>query len=388
MKRTDIIIVVTLAITPFCNAPAFKDMLSANPKKNRCAITYRLESWRRLGDNIITYCKAKLLARAYAIPILCKPFPYSDQFVFHTKELFLMPEDAKKFEKVMPIDTIAQLEEGLKNGQSILFESHFLTQTPWLYVYSRENPDFEEEIKKMLTPVIPIEPLPKPQSVVTVAVHVRKGGGFDMPLASTQEYAIDEKHIEGIYLKKDSPPNSCTDIWPLKWPIGPIFIEEVKKLTHKKNHFSDYTWPVKFPPDQYYIDQIKELAKMLPERNLLIYLFTDDPKPQNIMQRYSDALAKYPRIIFSFRPSGNHHTKNVMQDLFSITECDCLISASSSFAHAAQVLGNHSIMMMPIHAITFPDKIFMNKVAVFGMNNVYDLENRKIFYKEIVHKLK
>lgn len=361
---------------------------SFNAKKGRCAITYKLESWRRLGDNIITYIKAKIFACCYDIPLLCKAFPYSDQFAFSTKEVFLTDKDEKNYEKIVPIDRISDFEEALKTGQSILFECHFLTESPWLYKYSRENPNFEKEIKMMLSPIIPLEQLAKPESVVTVAVHVRKGGGFDMPLASLQEYDITQEHIEGIYLKKKSMGDCCTDLWPLKWPIGPIFIEEVKKLQHKKTSFSDFVWPIKFPPDQYYIDQIKELIKIIPDRNLLIYIFTDDPNPEQIMHRYSKALQEYPRLIFSYRSTGNHHTKNVLQDLFSLASCDCLISANSSFAQVAQLVGNHSIIMIPLHAITFPDKIFMNKIAVFGMNNAYDLKNRTMFYNEISHKLK
>ena len=263
------------------------------------------------------------------------------------------------------------IEEALKSGESILFEVHFLSETPWLYAYSRQNQEFENTIKKLFTPIIKIDPLPKPQSVVTVALHVRKGGGFDMPLASQQEYTIDEP-ITGIYLKKNMPLNSNTDVWPIKWPAGFKYIEAVKNFTAKKTRFSDYVWPIKFPPDQYYIDHLKYLSDFLCDKQLLVYLFTDDPNPTDIVNRYSKALEDCPRIIFSYRETGNHHTKNVIQDLFALMQCDCLISASSSFAHVAQLLGNHSILIMPTHAITVPDKIVMNKVAVFGVNNASD----------------
>jgi hypothetical protein len=218
-------------------------------------------------------------------------------------------------------------------------------------------------------------------------VHVRKGGGFDRPLASAQEYTLDEP-VTGIYLRKNNPGGSCTHVWPINWPYGPKYIEEVKKMALIQNHFSDYMWPVKFPPDQYYIDQIKELAKMLPGKNLLMYLFTDDPNPEGIVARYSTALLEYPRIIFSCRQAGNHHTKNVLQDLFAIAQCDCLISANSSFSFAAQLLGDHSIIMIPNHALIMPDKIFINKVAVFGAINAANYQERKLFYNEVSHKIK
>ena len=362
MKRLILLLFLTIYFN--CTSNELKNLLSSKPQKTKCAITYRLESWRRLGDNIITYCKAKLLSITYGIPFYYKPFPYSDEFVLHAQEILLTPEIEKNYETIIPVNTMADLENGLKSDESILFESNFLTQTPWLYTYSRGHPEFEKEIKEKFSLMKPFEPLSKPENVVLVALHVRKGGGFDMPLGSQREYNIEDAAIRGIYLKKDSPSNSCTDIWPLKWPMGPIFIEEVKKFAHKKTHFSDYIWPIKFPCDQYYID------------------------PEAIMHRYSQALGDCPRIIFSYRKMGNHHTKNVLRDFFAIMQCDCLISASSSFAHAAQLLGNHSILIMPVHAITLPNKVIMNKVAVFGVNNAYDLENRKPFYNELVYKIK
>ena len=354
---------------------------------NKCAITYKLEGWRRLGDNITTVAKTEYFAQNCRLKFIYKPFPYSDQFKLHQTETQLTKEIEQRFSKIVKVNKIADIEEGLKTGEAILFEAHFLSETPWLYAYSRQNANFENRIKDMFTPLIHIDPLPKPEGVVTVALHVRKGGGFDMPLASQQEYDLND-HIEGIYIKKNAPPNSCTDIWPIKWPAGHKYIEAVKKFAEKKNHCSDYVWPIKFPPNQYYIDHLKYLSDFLATKQLLVYLFTDDPNPESIVTRYSEALRFYPRIIFSYRQAGNHHTKNVLEDLFAIMQCDCLISASSSFAHAAQLLGNHSILIMPTHAITLPDKILMNKVNVFGVNNAQDRAQRALHSSELVYKIK
>jgi hypothetical protein len=356
-------------------------------KTYHCAITHKVEAWRRLGDNIITVCKTQYFAEHCGLKIIYKQFTYADQFKFSETGTFLTDELQKQYSKIVPVNRMQDIEEALKSGESILFEVHFLSETPWLYAYSRQNQEFENTIKKLFTPIIKIDPLPKPQSVVTVALHVRKGGGFDMPLASQQEYTIDEP-ITGIYLKKNMPLNSNTDVWPIKWPAGFKYIEAVKNFTAKKTRFSDYVWPIKFPPDQYYIDHLKYLSDFLCDKQLLVYLFTDDPNPTDIVNRYSKALEDCPRIIFSYRETGNHHTKNVIQDLFALMQCDCLISASSSFAHVAQLLGNHSILIMPTHAITLPDKIIMNKVAVFGVNNASDSNKRTLHHSELSYKIK
>ncbi len=370
-------------------AQEFEKLLFQQPyKKIPHAITYKLENWRRLGDNITTFCKAASISYLYKIPLLYKPFSYSDQFIVHQQQTHLSPEIENKFRKTIAIDNIDQIKEHLDSTQPILFECHFLTIMPWLYTFSREHPDFEAHIKKLFTPITPVTPLPKPQSVITVALHVRKGGGYDRPLGSQQEYYPNDKQCKGIYLYKNTPGNSCTDIWPISWPAGAMYFEAIQQLIFKKNNFSDYIWPIKFPPDQYYIDQLKELAQMLPGKNLLVYLFTDDPNPTGIMDRYSKALEDFPRIIFSYRQSDNHHTKNVLDDLFAMAQCDCLISASSSFAFIAQMLGNHTIIIFPVHAVTLPDKIFINKVGILNVQNSSNSTKRTLSYNEKTYKIR
>ena len=375
---------------------SFEELLIGTPQKNltnypSChAITFKVENWRRLGDVITTFGKAAYFR--YVLPKLTlyyRPFAYCDQFQLSQKERVLTPEIEKQFFKTIIVNSIEDITKNLASALPILFECHFLTQTPWLYTFSRQYISFEKELKTLFTPLEPINPLPKPEGVITVAVHVRKGGGFDRPLLSKQEYDLDtNKPVKGFYLFKNSPGNSCTDIWPIKWPAGKQFNEEIKKLVSIKNNFSDYIWPIKFPPDQYYIDQIKHLGQILPNKNLLIYLFTDDANPEAIIQRYSKALEDFPRIIFSYRQKENHHTKNVLNDLFAMAQCDCLISASSSFAFIAQIVGDHSIIIFPAHAITLPDKIIINKVGVITVNNALDSNKRTLSYDEIKYKLR
>lgn len=347
-----------------------------------CAITNGLEKWRRLGDNITTYSKTKYFSQKFNLPFFLSPFPYCEQFHLHTTETILTEEIQKKFSKIVLINKVEDII--INPPEPTLFVCHFLSPAPSMYAYCREDLNFEKEIKTLLAPLEFIEPLPKPENVITVAVHVRKGGGYDGPLASLQEYGPD-KPIKGIYLYKKNIPSSCIDIWPLQCAPGQIYIDETKEMLFKKNNFSDYVWPLKFPPDQYYIDHIKTLAQMLPEKNLLIYLFTDDPNPEDIVKRYTHALQNYPRIIFSYRNTGNRHDKNVLQDLFHMAQCDCILGALSSFASAAQLLGNHSIIIFPLHALTMPDKIFINKIGIITVENPLNPPLRKVNFKEFAH---
>lgn len=356
-------------------------------KTTNHAITYRIEEWRRLGDALTTVCKTLYFAQAFNLPIYFHDFPYFDQFAISQNAKMLTPEITHQYKKRISIQRQTDVSNNLDSSEPILFECQFLSETPVLYTLTHEYPDFGQKVKKAFTPLIEIPSLAKPPAVLTVALHVRKGGGFDKPLGSQQEYGPAHSLPKGVYLKKHSAPGSHDDIWAMRWPASALFIEAVKHYIYKKNNFSDYVWPIKFPCDQYYIDCLKELASMFPGKNILVYLFTDDPEPENIMERYSAQLHDYPRIIFSYRQKGNHHTKNVIEDLFSLTQCDCLISASSSFATVAQFLGDHQALMFPVWATSFADKIVITKTGVITLHGHENGEKQKIDYREIVQKI-
>lgn len=346
------------------------------------ALCYTIESWRRLGDAITTVCKTLYFAQTYNLPIYFQDFPYFDQFAISKEEKKLTQQIHNKFSKKILVSKAADIENNLNDKEPILFECHFLSETPLLYTLTQEYPEFGNSVRNLFRPLIEIPPLPKPPAVITVGLHVRKGGGFDRPLGSKQEYEAQQSLPKGIYLKKHYPQGSHDDLWHINWPPGLMYIEAIKQYLYKKNAFSDYIWPVKFPCDQYYIDQLKELSKMLPGKNLLVYLFTDDPDPEEIINRYSAQLKEYPRIIFSYRLKGNHHDKNVVQDLFSLSQCDCLISANSSFASAAQLLGNYQVMIFPVWATVFHDKIVINKVGIITIEQNKTTHYNNIHYRE------
>ncbi|NDD99733.1 hypothetical protein EB008_05520, partial [bacterium] len=50
------------------------------------AVTYDYDKKARLGDNLMCYLHAKWVSYKNGIPILYKPFPYSDLFTFDEVE--------------------------------------------------------------------------------------------------------------------------------------------------------------------------------------------------------------------------------------------------------------------------------------------------------------
>ena len=171
------------------------------------------------------------------------------------------------------------------------------------------------EIKKMIKPYKPLPEFNLPENIITVAVHVRKGGGFDAPLLSKQ----------------------------------------------KSPFYADQRWPTKFPPDQYYIDQIKQLSEMLGDPPLYVHIFTDHQKPTEIVERYRKAVSK-PNITYHCREEGNRHDRNILEDLFAMAKFDCLIRGSSHFSLSAQLIGNHMIVIHPKKAKWEGNKLIIEEV--------------------------
>lgn len=339
------------------------------------AITNGFEAWRRLGDNVLTVCKTKYFEHEFNLPYYFSTFYYFDSFHFSTKEKPLTDDIKNTFKKMIFINSAKDIIDNLSSTEPILFVCMYLSITPTMYEYVKNNPLFEQEIQQLFTPYESIKSLSKTSDQLVIAVHVRKGGGFDWPLASDQEFNLDIPLLKKneLYLHKKNVGMHCEDIWPLRCLPGPAYISETKHLAFKKTYYADYIWAIKFPPDQYYIEQIKTMISISHAKSVKIQLFTDDPNPENIVTRYKKALANVSATItFDYRKSENSHDKNVIQDLFTMTQCDGLISASSSFAFTAMILGNHSYIIYPEHAVTMQNKVIIDQIKVIHVENPKD----------------
>lgn len=168
-------------------------------------------------------------------------------------------------------------------------------------------------------PTTPMPIIEKNEQHITVALHVRKGGGFDKPLSTDQ---------------------------------------------NKGTQFSDQIWPTKFPPDHFYIEQLKTLRKLVGSNTILdVYLLTDDPDPTSLAQKYAQELND-PLLFFHYRDHDNNHQSNVVEDYYTMAQCDCLIRSSSLIAKAAQLLGNHRIILYPIHGYWDGNKVIIDPVGI------------------------
>jgi len=177
-------------------------------------------------------------------------------------------------------------------------------------------------------------------------VHVRKGGGFDKPLFSEQR--LDELDYN---LYSDWKPSA-----------------------KHKTTYCDCKYPFKFPPDKYYVDQIKKIYEILGDVPLHVHIFTDELNPSYIVNKYQQAVAHLD-ITFSSRPDGESYKTSIIEDLFAMTQFDCLIRSWSNFSFFADVLGDYILVTYPdsfcwkksvSHYQLIIDEVEVKKMVVFG----------------------
>ena len=257
------------------------------------AVTYGLGQGR-FGDKILAYVGAKWVSFKFNIPLFVKPFRYSSMLRFSREEKQYSKEIAKKFKKVILINS----EQGIIRHE----EDNVLFETKGVYFRISGYPQFRHtveymlqdqhlvtELKNMLQPVVPLPQVTLPQDKVTVAVHIRKGGGFDQPLSSIQYYRV--------------------------------------------RYYADKKFPLKFPPEQYYADQIKRISKLFDDAPLFVHIFTDDRNPLRLVDRIEKEVNRN-NITFSCRNRGNAHDAHVVEDFYNMARFDCLVRSSSNFAIA------------------------------------------------------
>lgn len=255
-------------------------------KNKPCAITWQ-PNGGRFGDDLASYCRTKWLSRELDIPLLCLPFPYSDQLMLHENEELCTAECRQQFSKIVQL--IKKPPYVLSKNNNTLYICRWKTEVTidWF------DQSFLIELKKNITPRYEIQKIEIPAEVVSIAAHVRNGGTF----------------------AADTP-------------------EEKERC------------PLRFVPEEFFIDQIERLAAMFPADNLYVYIFTDHPEPAKLAKKFTRALND-PRITFDYRKEDNSHKANVLEDFFSMMDFDCLIRPGSNFTRFVQRLGNNKVVIYP-----------------------------------------
>lgn len=295
------------------------------------AITYVPPSVEggRFGDHIVAYCKAKYFSLKYNLPLLYKPFHLSDKLTLHYKEIICSPAHIALFKRHVPVtcesDIINNLQPGtlfIANMYTSLEMNQPLQETSdsssvpyctffWIdEIYKKmiEEPEFGRMVRQMLQP---IAELPKPEipaGLISVALHVRRGGGFDGPLGTAQ------------------------------------YVDQISMTPEINSVTTDKKFPLKFPPEQFFVDQLIKLSELLDDRPLYVQLFTDDLHAPELLDRLKTRCHK-SNITWAYNPTV--WKNSTLEEIYAMTHFDCLIRSCSHFGGIAQLLGNHKIVIWP-----------------------------------------
>jgi hypothetical protein len=281
------------------------------------AVTYQLNGGR-LGDHMLTYMHAKWISYTYSIPLLYKPFIFSDQLLLHELEKPYTQDIEKEFKHVVILAKDQQLF--VHKDRPILYIIPYFPEclqeyeTPLhnypYFAVDWEDLGFKAALQQFVKPRYTLQLIQPPKDHISVAVHVRKNSnGFDLPLSHDL--------VQGI-------------------------------LTPGVERYVDVVFPLKHVPDSFYIEQIKKISEIFNHQPLYVFIFSDDVHVVEITKRYQEAV-NLPNIEFACRITANDHATNILEDFFSMALFDCLIRADSNISIAACKLGNYRVLITPKH---------------------------------------
>lgn len=287
----------------------------------KSAITF--DGGDRLGDKLFTYCRAKWLAHTHNLTFLCPYFEYKNALHIHTYDQSLSDATRKGYSTTVRIKKESEIIPG---RQDVLYIMDFYMQLDIsksvfdhaITIHFKNDPLFIQDLHTCIAPIAPLDMISIPTDMPTIALHVRRGGGFD--------------NVKTCYKR----------------------------------------WPTKFPPDDFYIDQIKRIASLYnPGQPLYIYLFTDDQHPERIVAHYKKVL-NMPQITFEHRVH-RHYKEHVLDDMFAMTQFDYLIRSNSQYTFFSMILGDHSMVISPSKGSWHQDHAVIDQIWIVekSRNNTY-----------------
>lgn len=350
--------------------------------KNKTIIIVNNLGGGRFGDQVIACAKTKWLSHKYNIPFRFIPFKGSEKIKISCEKkytslsYFVYRVFYKLFGKLIYIDSEDMLVQALRKlDKPTRFVAHINTRLnehiaahsgldredcAWvnsvLYELTIQDPVFGKKLKAMVQPMVPVEKEKLPKDRVTVAVHLRKGSAYDPQLCARQYYDSNRYNV------------AYKELGDLQDSLKSITTCDYTNIAQRNS--ADKIWLDKFPTEQYYVDQIKKLSDLLDNVPMYVYLFTDTKEPRAILERIKTHVDK-SNITFACRKKQ----VRALQDLFAMTQFDCLIRAGSGFSYVAQLLGNHKIIMYPLHLTWHnPDYLIVDEVGIFVRKNLRDIK--------------
>lgn len=255
-----------------------KNVIRKEMNSNETAITYKLPPGR-LGDKLICFLNAYYVAYKNKIPFYYTPFQGSEDFNFSD---ILRSHVGLKFKRHFLYSDISSMNKvlGLPKNHSTL-----VTLKPFAQTNTDMNDlSFRKEIRKMFTLTKPLKLISLPKDRISIAMHMRMGGGFDS--------------------------------------------DAVKRQV-----------PSKFPPKSFYEDGLQKMINSYgTQQKYYVHLFTDDKNPKKLVEELKQKFTGYD-IEFGFREEGNSHDSGVLEDMYGMAKCKAMIRPWSGLSQIAETIG-------------------------------------------------
>lgn len=255
----------------------------------------------RIGDRLIDYAHAKWVSYKWGIPLLYKPFKYSNQLVLDDVEERFTKQKAADFKTQKTILALSELDQEITQNTLYIINHFPDSYDEYQYLMWKDGPyiavDWNDEkfrimMQTLIKPKTPLNLIAPKIGMISVALHYRTGEGYD------------------------------TD------------------QNRRKRAMA-------FPPLEYYVQQLETLRTLFDDQPMYVYIFTDHPDPSKIKKIFEMVA---PGTLFDCRMTGNHHDANVLEDLFSMMQFDCIIRPLSHYSSIAAHLGDFKIDISPKHA--------------------------------------
>ena len=356
------------------------------------AVTYDF-SGGRLGDNLIAYSHARWISYKYDIPLLYRPFKYSDKFGLHVKHNFFEMEDTDQFDQVVHF---AELE-GKHNTLAIDQDANILYIVPYFppvesdingrfhFDVDWKEPGFQKILHEEIIPIEPIKQFDLPEGKHHVAVHVRTGAGWDK-IFQVREAVSTTTFTEPQ--DQQEPSSLAQEAHEKKEHSTKVTLSSRATLREaSKSKFADRLHPFKFPPNSFYIEQIKRMSELLDDEPMYVHIFSDSSEVEAIAEYFNKEVNK-PNIEYGYRKSGNKHDANVLDDMYGLHQFKYLIRPESNFSIIASKLCEYEITIYPTKFSWNLNKLHIDEVETLFRDKPSRESTLRSLYKTLASFIK
>jgi len=341
----------------------------------------------RFGDNLLAYSHARWISYKYDIPLLYRPFKYSDQLELHLLNPFFELEDAKEFQEVVTFKDLSgkQSHLDIKKDSDTLYIIPYFPECKadirdrFHFDIDWNDTEFIAILQKEFTPLDQLSTIDVPKNKLLVALHIRTGAGHDRIFQLRSDEEFEEKNEMQVIRNqvsddelKEKNETQIIRNQVKEDPAQPKAKGNMRAVGRSK--FADRRFPLKFPPNEFYIEQIQRMSELLDDQPMYVHIFTDSTDPQAIADLFKKHVNK-PNIEFGCRSQGNQQDANVLDDFFALTHFDYMIRGESNFSIMAERIGYFKIIIKPA------DFVWRRKALKITKVDTKIKDNRNILQK-------